>query len=168
MAKPSRPIIEDGIYFISCATHDRQPFFREPRLSRIIIDQLYYYTNKAGGELFAYAVMPDHYHAVLKPGMYTVSRFIHDLHSYTAHLINQALGYDRKTKIWTHNTWDEAIRSEEMFWQKVAYVLLNPFREGLTKSLLDNYPFSDLGEWKEKYGEEFLVDLFAKYRRSAE
>jgi len=52
-----------------------------------------------------------------------------------------------------------------MYWQKVAYTLFNAWREGLVSDPLEPYPFSDLAEWLEREGQEFLLDMFSRYRR---
>ena len=76
-------------------------------------------------------------------------------------LISQELGGERKHKIWQGNCWDTVIRNERMYWQKIAYVLLNPWREGMVSDPMEPYPFSDLAEWLEREGEDFVKDLFA-------
>jgi hypothetical protein len=90
------------------------------------------------------------------------------VNSYIATLINRQLGNAIKVQIWEERPWDEVIRSEEMYWQKVAYTLLNPWRAGLVKDPFDDYPYSNLREWLEREGREFLQDLFGRYRHWAE
>ena len=73
-----------------------------------------------------------------------------------------------KIKIWQGDSWDEVIRNEEMYWQKIAYTLLNPWRAGLVKDPLDKFPFSDIADWVQREGEEFLLELFSRYKRRSE
>jgi hypothetical protein len=47
-----------------------------------------------------------------------------------------------------------------MYWQTIAYTLLNPWREGLVRHPLERYPFSNIGWWLEQEGEMFLLDIF--------
>jgi hypothetical protein len=110
--------------------------------------------------------LSDHYHVVLKVGKEkTVSQILHGVNSYTVTLISQQLGRRVKVKVWQGHPGDEVIRDENMYWQKVAYTLFNAWREGLVNDPLEIYPFSDIGEWLEKEGEEFLLDLFSRYKR---
>jgi hypothetical protein len=103
---------------------------------------------------------------VLKVGKEkTVSQILHAINSYTVTLISQQLGHQLKVKVWQGKPWDEVIRDENMYWQKVAYTLFNPWREGLVRKPLEPYPFSDLVEWLDREGEEFLLDLFSRYKR---
>ncbi len=164
-----RPLIADGAYFITAVCFKRTPWFARANLARILIDQWLHYEKAYGFSLHAYCVMPNHYHAVLTVGAEkTINQILHAVHSYTSTLVNRALGHQRKSRVWQHAAWDEVIRDEGMFWQKVAYTLLNPWRAGLVSHPLQDYPFSNLQEWKERVGEAFLQDLFAAHRRQAE
>jgi REP element-mobilizing transposase RayT len=116
--------------------------------------------------LDAYCVLPDHYHVILNVGLKkTISQILHAVHSYTATRINKGLGRKKKIKIWEGSAWDEVIRNEEMYWQKIAYTLFNPWRSGLVKDPVEIYPLSNLLEWYEREGEDFILDLFSRYKR---
>ena len=52
-----------------------------------------------------------------------------------------------------------------MYWQKVAYTLFNPWRAGMVQDPFELYSFSNLAEWYDREGEEFIVALFARYKR---
>ena len=80
--------------------------------------------------------------------------------------MNKELGENRQ--IWSRNAWDEIIRNEDMYWQKLAYILLNPWRKGLVKDPLDIYLFSNIGSFITDKGESFLKELFCKYARYGE
>jgi len=95
----------------------------------------------------------------------TISQILHAVHSYTATLNNKQLGQITKIKVWEGNAWDEVVRSEEMYWQKIAYTLFNPWRAGIVQDLFELYPFSNLAEWYDREGEEFIIALFARYKR---
>jgi len=160
-----RPIFPGATYFITSVSYQRQRWFDNPIFARIIVAQLKYYESAYGFDLHAYAVMPDHYHAVITPGeQKTISQILHAVHSYTATLINQQLNSGSKVKIWQGKAWDVVTRDEAAYWRMVAYTLLNPWREGLVSDPLQLYPFSNVYEWREREGDEFLLDLFAQIR----
>ena len=105
--------------------------------------------------------MPDHYHVVLQVGeKKTISQILHAVNSFTATQINQSLGIERKVKIWQGKPWDKVIRDSKMYWQTIAYTLLNPWRAGLVGHPLERYHYSNIGWWLEEEGETFLVDIF--------
>jgi putative transposase len=161
-----RPFIPDATYFITCVTYQRWRSFVNASFAQIIVDQWRHYAGAYGFNLHTYCVMPDHYHAVLSVGTEkTIAQILHAVNSYTATLINQQLGHDVKTPVWQGRPWDQVIRNQDMYWQKVAYVLMNPWREGLVGHPLEPYPFSDLSVWLEQKGDEFLQELFGRYKR---
>lgn len=161
-----RPIIPDATCFITSVTYQRKRSFADSLFAQIVVDQWQHYEHAYGFHLHTYCVMPDHYHSVLTVGKdKTISQILHAINSYTATLINRQLGHAPKIPVWQGHAWDEAIRDEDMYWQKVAYVFLNPWREGLVVDPLEPYPFSDLSVWLEQKGAEFLQELFGRYKR---
>ena len=122
-----RPLIPGATYFITSTTHERHRWFADPDLAQVVVDQWNRYERAYQFRLDAYSVLPDHYHAVLAVGTAkSISQILHAVHSYTATLINRKLGHGTKVPIWQGSAWDEVIRDEDMYWQKVAYTLLNP------------------------------------------
>ena len=135
----------------------------------MLIEIIRYNEDPYQYELEAYVIQPDHYHLLLDVGTEkTISQIMHSINSYFATQVNNHRGNQIKKKIFEESPWTEIIRDETMYWQKVAYILLNPWREDLVEDPLDEYEFSDLGRWKEDKGEDFLRDLFARYGRDIE
>ena len=166
MSRIKRPILRNQYYFITSITHERRRWFAATDFAQIVVDQWKHYEAAYEFHLDAYCVLPDHYHAVLNVGVKkTISQILHAVHSYTATLINTQLGQITKIKVWEGNAWDEVIRSEEMYWQKIAYTLFNPWRAGLVQDPFELFPFSNLAEWYDREGEEFIASLFARYKR---
>ena len=88
---------------------------------------------------------------------------MHAVNSYTATLINQTKDNISKIKIWFGDPWDVVIRDDEMYWQMVAYTLLNPWRAGLVQDSLETYAFSNICDWIAREGEEFVLDIFSQF-----
>ena len=169
MSRTPRPIIPNATYFITSVTHERQAWFAKPEFAQIVVDQWKHYEQAYAFQLHAYCVLPDHCHVVLNVGQRkAISQILHAVDSYVVTLISQQLGQQRKVKVWEGNPWDEVIRDEDMYWQKVAYTLFNPWRAGLVSDPIEPYPFSDIAVWIEQEGKEFLLDLFSRYKRWAE
>jgi REP element-mobilizing transposase RayT len=128
-----------------------------------------HYEKAYGFQIDAYCVMPDHSHVLLHEGEErTVSQVTHAVNSYRATLINQHFACDRKVKIWGGRPWYLEIRDEDMYWQKVAYTLFNPWWGGLVNCPFKPYEFSNLDEWLLREGKEFVSDLFSRYKRWSE
>jgi hypothetical protein len=107
--------------------------------------------------------MADHYHVIVELGLgSSLPQIVHAVNSYSVTAISKHLRLHPKPKIWQGKPWVVGITEEKMFWQKVSYVLLNPWKSGLVSHPLDDYPFSDIREWREREEDEFLLDLFEK------
>jgi hypothetical protein len=78
------------------------------------------------------------------------------------------MGKKVKEKIFQGGFWDEVIRDEDMYWQKLSYILFNPYRSGLVRDPLDDYVYSNIQELINKEGEELVMDLFSRYKRWSE
>jgi putative transposase len=169
MAKIRRPIITNATYFITSVTGQRKQWFSQPRLAQVVVDQWKHYARAYQFRLDAYTIMPDHYHVVLNVGeKKTISQILQAVNSYTTTRINDILGYTSKTKIWQGEARDEVIRNENMYWQKVAYTLFNPWRAKLVRDPIEVFPFSNIRDWLDREGIEFVLDLFSQYKRWAE
>jgi len=158
-----------GTYFVTSITHRTKTYFTDKKLSQTVVKQFYHYKEEIGFDLLAYTVQPDHYHLLIKaPEETDISEIIHRINSYSATAINKKLDNQLKEKIWQGKPWTELIRNKDMFFQKLSYILLNPWRDGLVDDPLERYQFSNLDKWKERKGEDFLLDLFSKFGRYQE
>jgi valyl-tRNA synthetase len=80
--------------------------------------------------LIAWAVMPNHVHAILKPCEgFDLPDILHSWKSYTANKSNEVLG--QTGKFWQVEYYDHLICDEEDFYNQVNYVLNNPAKAGL-------------------------------------
>ena len=118
--------MEDAVYFItfrtkvSVLTIDEQILV----LDHLKQGNIKYYT------LFAAVVMPDHVHLILMPEKYSLSRIMKGIKGVTARLINKYR--NTNTYIWQSESFDRIIRNKNEFDEKMAYMLNNPCRKGLT------------------------------------
>lgn len=82
-------------------------------------------------QLFAYVVMPDHFHLLLVPQDRTLIQVMRDLKSKTGFAIAQR----RHTpgRIWQPRYFDNIIRRVRDFWEKVDYIHQNPVAAGLVE-----------------------------------
>jgi REP element-mobilizing transposase RayT len=81
-------------------------------------------------ELFAWCVMPNHVHVVVKPlPGYELPQILHSWKSFTAKEANKRL--NRTGEFWQPEPYDHLIRDEADFIHAVNYVLRNPEMAGL-------------------------------------
>ena len=88
-------------------------------------------------ELYAYVVIDDHLHVLVKPsGTYSVQKIVHSWKSFTAHAFRRGGG--RKVPIWQEEYFDRIIRDEREFIDKARYILHNPLQRWPE---LEEYPW---------------------------
>ena len=154
---------DDPCLFITAVGKDRLPIFRTEAIKLITRGAIDEARNSCGFLLFAYVIMPDHFHVVTdspqKPS--TVLQFIKGIISrrvlghlkemkYEAAL--RKLEHDNwkrnhRYSLWQHDSDVFSIVSESTFMQKVNYIHQNPVRAGLVERAED-YRWSSARIWK--------------------
>jgi len=80
-------------------------------------------------ELYAWSVMPNHIHALLKPlGDERLESILHSWKSFTANQANKILGITGP--FWQEEYYDHIVRNGDDFRHQVKYILNNPFTAG--------------------------------------
>jgi REP element-mobilizing transposase RayT len=115
----STPIIEKYLDTGAGACH-----LQNPAIAEEITKTLRHFDEKRY-RLFAWCVMPNHVHAVVKlfPG-HTLATVVHSWKSFTARRANALLG--RQGTFWQREYYDHLIRNESEFERAVNYVADNP------------------------------------------
>ncbi len=104
------------------AGHGALPL-RDPGRAEIVRDALVHFDGERY-DLFAYAVLGNHVHAVVRPRSgHDLSAILHTWKSFTAHRLG--LG-----ELWQRESYDHLVRDERDLEAQVAYVLANPERSG--------------------------------------
>lgn len=82
-------------------------------------------------QLFAYAVMPNHWHALILPAPgQTISRVMHTIKRLSALRLNRARGSSRS--VWQARFFDRFLRRVKDFHEAVEYIHTNPVRDHFT------------------------------------
>ena len=154
---------DDPCLFITAVGKDRLPIFRTEAIKSITCGAIDEARTSCGFLLFAYVIMPDHFHVVTdRPrDPSTVLQFIKGIVSrrVLGHL--KEMKYEASLKKLEHDNWKRnhryslwqhdsdvfSIVSESTFMQKVNYVHQNPVRAGLVERAED-YRWSSARFWK--------------------
>jgi len=127
---------------LDAATHGPR-WLKDERIAALVAAALQQGENEYHlYELFAWAVMPNHVHAVVRPSrpLPVITRW---LKASTARSANTMLGRTGK-KFWQSETYDHCIRGTDEFNRIVNYVERNPVRAGLV-SEIEAWPWSSAG-----------------------
>jgi REP element-mobilizing transposase RayT len=137
-------------------------------------------------KLYAWVILTDHYHLLLKTSQAApVHRFVRRLHGASAIRLNKLDGTPGR-KVW-YQFWDRFPRNEADFWSYFNYIHTNPIKHGyvpISSSCwaiagdhirilhgyatevhqhLAQYPFSSYHYYLREHGEEFLTDAWIRY-----
>jgi len=133
--RSGRHSIEEQIYLVTTVTYQREPLFTQWSASCAVARTIH---QVAQPNLLAWVLMPDHFHCLVQLENDSLSDFMQRLNSITAISLNKTLG--RTGKVWQSGFHDHALRREEDLKAAARYLVANPLRASLVRSLRD-YPF---------------------------
>ena len=152
---------EHHLYFVTISISGWKPIFNEPKYAQIVLQSLKWLREQKTLKLFAFALMPDHLHIIMKPlGEFRPESIIQRFASYTSHEIlkqlrqdgnKQLLGFFRKCaeekKDRKHQIWQEALAknvfSEKFLFEKMEYIHNNAvYKRWMLVENRSDYPYS--------------------------
>lgn len=109
--------------------------------------------------LWAWAVMPNHVHAIVEPLSHELADIVHSWKSFTSNKINEALS--REGTVWQREYYDHIIRNSVSMSRATKYVEDNPTKAGLV-----NWTWAK-NNWVQEEGDR-RQDAFEKHRLEAD
>jgi putative transposase len=134
-------ISEDfACYAISKAVNFRRHVLANDSAAKILLNSLQHLRTRERLKLFAFCIMPDHFHLVfcLMPGE-NLSKLLEDTSKFTARELNKLLGM--KGQFWQEGFHDHRCRNEKELHDLSAYIEHNPVRKLLVQ-LAEQWPYS--------------------------
>lgn len=129
------------IYHLLFVTHSRRPLFKDFCLARVVVGAMRREAGTRHVDSLAFVVMPDHCHWLLRLGdIKPLGVVVNNVKSRSARQINRCSG--TTGRVWQRGFYDRGIRSDEDIVTIARYIVANPLRAGLVRSLRD-YPYWD-------------------------
>jgi REP element-mobilizing transposase RayT len=128
------------IYLLTVVVDQRQPFFVDWQLGRLVVQELRQAQEEGWADFLAWVVMPDHMHCLVQLHDKTLAELMCRIKSRSGLAVNQALG--RRGRLWQKGYHDRAVRREEDVKALARYVVANPIRAELVTRAHD-YPLWD-------------------------
>ena len=123
-------------YHVVTSTQDRTRFFTNLFAGRIVVNAMIREDDAGHVNTLAFVVMPDHLHWLFTlSGSRSLSKTVGTMKSYSTRRLNSQFG--RRGRIWRSGFYDHAIRSDEILVQVARYIIANPLRAGIVKSVGD-------------------------------
>lgn len=132
-----RQIIPGRTCLITRRTTQRQYLLRpDPAVNAMIAYCLAEAASRFGIELIAWLVMSNHYHAVVRDPDGRLPAFLEHFHKMVARALNAK--WDRSENVWSSKQTSVVyLPTPEDIFDKVVYVLSNPFADHLVDRLVD-------------------------------
>lgn len=166
---------QGAVYFVTFTIHQWADVFTRPAYVEELLANLRYCQEHKGLEIFAWVVMSNHVHLVVRAKNENLSDVIRDFKKYTAKSIYRliesnpkesrkgwlmkALSYEGKIWFWEEGYHGEEVLSVAFYDSKVNYIHLNPVRADLVEKEED-YINSSAGDF---YGNRKGKLLLSKF-----
>jgi REP element-mobilizing transposase RayT len=169
---------QKGLNYLTITTVGWIDVFTRQRYRDIIIDSLKYCQEKKGLRVCGYVIMSNHIHIIAyTEGNNDLSDVIRDFKKFTANGILKSIKTEpesrsewllylfkffakfqpnREHQFWQKDNHPIALWSQEVIWQKLNYIHLNPVRAGLVENSFD-YIYSSAGDYH--LNRQGLIDL---------
>lgn len=129
------------IYLLTTVIDQRRPVFANFTLARMTIQSLRECDIAGESATLAFVLMPDHLHWLFQLQGAELSAVARRFKSVSARMVNRTLGTSG-VPLWQAGFHDRALRREEDLQGIARYIVANPVRAGLVKSVRE-YPHWD-------------------------
>lgn len=124
---------KDSCYFITGAVVGPRPLFNTHEKRSLLRDKLKEEIVALGFSLYAWVILSDHYHLLLKTSAVPIHTFIQRLHSKSAIELNK-LDTAPGRQVW-YQYWDRFPRNDRDFWSYFNYIHVNPIKHGYVRPM---------------------------------
>ena len=159
--------IEGDVRFITFSCEKRLPLLGNPKVKAIITESIFVSRARFGFELFAWVIMPEHVHVLVRPRppflldrallaiKLGVSRkVIKRWKELNAPILERLQRPDGTVRFWQKGGgFDRNVRTEAAFCREVRYIHRNPVQRGLVAKPED-WSWSSVHWWMNKTSEE--------------
>ena len=143
MPRKPRVFVEGGIYHVYCRVTRREPVFKDPKVAGVFIDQLSKIKARDEFVLFAWVLMSNHYHLLLRTVSVPLWRTMASLQVGFTKRFNRFHGFIGP--FWQGRYQAILVEDQRYFDQLLAYIHLNPVSAGLVTDPAQ-YEYSGHGE----------------------
>src|SRR5215203_3928038 len=122
-------------YFLTFCTNFRAPLFVKPDVVELVWAQFLRAANEQQFSVLAYCFMPDHAHFLVHGNSEAsdARRLIKSGNQYSGYAFSMAYG----RKLWQPWGYEHVLRDDESTRAVARYIVENPVRAGLVKTVLD-------------------------------
>ena len=147
MPRTARIKSSTGIYHIITRGINQQNIFSSDDDYERFLNTLTRYFRKSNCEIYAYCLMDNHIHLLLKEGLETLATSMKRIGTSYAYYYNWQ--YNRKGHLFQDRYKSEPVEDDSYFLTVLRYIHLNPIKAGIADNL-SSYPYSSYIEYINK------------------
>jgi putative transposase len=141
-----RYYIANSTVFIVGATRNRVSHFSRQENVELFKEMLDATSEKYRFELSASAILPDHFHLLLKPVGCNFSQIMLSFKKRFTDNFKKRNGISTNFSFWQGRFWDHVIRNDQDFRKHLDYIHYNPVKHGYVSGPED-WEYSSYREW---------------------
>lgn len=167
MPRAIRQKSQTGIYHLILRGNNKQVIFEDDEDAKKFLETLKNYKNKAGYQIYAYCLMSNHIHLLIKEGIEDLSKIMRRIGPSFVYWYN--LKYERIGHLFQDRYKSEAIENERYLLAVLRYIHQNPTKANIVKNVAD-YKWSSYKEYlgkSELVDQEFILRIFNENRQKA-
>ncbi|MDW7738698.1 MAG: transposase [Bacillota bacterium] len=164
MPRKARQMSKSDIYHIIMRGINRQKIFIEDEDRYRFMQTIKFYKDKSDYQIFAYCLMDNHIHLLLKVGSEPLSQIMRRVCGKFVYWYN--LKYDRTGYLFQDRFKSEPVEDDTYFLTVVRYIHQNPLKAGIVKDI-ERYKWSSYNSYFERdsiIDTEFVLNIFSRNR----
>ena len=167
MPRQAREHSESGIYHVILRGINRQDIFEEDGDKDRFIKTIKYYKSISKYKIFAYCLMSNHIHLLIKEETEAISLFMQRIS--VSYVLWYNSKYERCGHFFQERFKSEPIENDNYFFTVLRYIHQNPLKAGLVKKVAD-WKWSSYNEYFEKgtvTDTDYSLSMFSEDRNKA-
>ncbi len=165
--RTARKKSESGIYHIILRGINRQTIFEDDEDREKFIQTLLRYKGISGYSIFAYCLMGNHLHLLIKTGVEPLEQIMRRIGGSYVYWYNNK--YERIGNLFQDRFKSEPVENDEYLLTVVRYIHQNPVKAGITKDLL-KFKWSSYRDYFNGMGItdiKFVLNIFSNDKKVA-
>jgi putative transposase len=162
MPRAARKKSETGVYHIILRGINRQSIFEDDEDREKFLQTLSHYKEKCEYNIYAYCLMSNHFHLLLKIGKEPLDQIMRRIAGSYVYWYN--LKYERIGNLFHDRFKSEPVESDSYFLAVLRYIHQNPIKAGITKDL-SSYRWNSYREYIKNKGitdREYVLEMFSR------
>lgn len=159
MPRKARQKSSTGIYHVVIKGCQGRGLFLDDADRKVFLDEMAYQKGASGLAIYAYCLMSNHVHILLKVDDFSLARCMQELQRKYARAFNSK--YDNSTRLMQNRFWSEPVENDARFIAVLRYIHQNPERSGLKRFEWTSFSAYECGKSTETVDVNFAQSLFS-------